>query len=252
MTAIPPINAADLAIFVIIAISGLLAFARGLVREVLSMGAWIGAAVVTYYGFPRARPLTRQFISSESGADLISGVSLFVLSLIILALIGHALASNVRGSALSSVDRSLGFLFGLLRGALLVCLAFLVMNWAYEPSDQPAELRQARTLPLVERGADILKSLVPQDLQPQEESLPSPPSVVRPLDPPDGGASNRSGGLEGAQQQQIERALRELVAPTPRADPTADDAAGGAAAPEDSGYSEVDRRGLDRLIQSNQ
>ena len=44
-------NALDLAIIAIIALSAIFAFARGFVREALSIIAWVGAAAITLYGF---------------------------------------------------------------------------------------------------------------------------------------------------------------------------------------------------------
>jgi len=68
-----PINATDILVFAILLISGLLAFFRGFVREVLSVGAWVGAAFATLYGFAHVRPYARDLIGIDMIADIIAG-----------------------------------------------------------------------------------------------------------------------------------------------------------------------------------
>ncbi|MBC7136294.1 MAG: CvpA family protein, partial [Oceanibaculum nanhaiense] len=151
-----PVNATDILVFAILLVSGLLAFFRGFVREVLSVGAWVGAAFSTLYGFQHVRPYARDLIGIDMVADIAAGVGLFIIALIILSVVSNMLAGLVKGSALNAVDRSLGFLFGLLRGAVLVCLAFLVLDWAVAEQERPNWITNAKTMPLVERGAGFI------------------------------------------------------------------------------------------------
>ena len=118
-----PFTFLDIAIGVVLLISGLLAFVRGFVHEVLAVGAWIGAIVVAVFGFPYHRPYARDLIPHELVADAAAGAAIFVVALVVLSLLTRALSDRVKDSALNALDRSLGFVFGLLRGAVLVCLA---------------------------------------------------------------------------------------------------------------------------------
>ena len=93
-----------------------------------------------------------------------ASVTIFIPTLIILALISHVLSGQVRDSALGAVDRSLGFLFGLFRGVIIVCLAYLLIAWILPKEEQPEWLRSARTIPLVEEGAGLLLQLAPEDI----------------------------------------------------------------------------------------
>src|SRR5262249_11316035 len=130
----------------------------------LSIGAWVAAVLATIYGFPHLREFARTYIKAQLLADAITGVTIFIVTLVVCAAISHALARNVRGSGFGALDRSLGFLFGLLRGAVLVCLAYLLMLWAVpKPEDRPDMLKQAKSLPLVAEGAGFLRDLLPQD-----------------------------------------------------------------------------------------
>ncbi len=157
-----PVTPGDIAVLVILILSALLAFARGFVREVLSIAAWIGAAAVTLLGLPLARDYARDHIESPLFADLAAGLTLFLVSLILLSVLAHYISQAVRGSAVNAVDRSLGFLFGLVRGAVLVCLAYLLLTWLMPPPEHPTWVREARALPLVVRGSDWLLDLVPE------------------------------------------------------------------------------------------
>ena len=52
----------DLVVLAVLAVSALLAFMRGLVREVLGIGAWVAAVVVAIEGLPFARPIVRRWL----------------------------------------------------------------------------------------------------------------------------------------------------------------------------------------------
>jgi membrane protein required for colicin V production len=230
-------NLADIIVFVALALSAAIAFARGFVREVLSIGAWVGAAAATIYGFPYAQPFARRYIEMTLFADLAAGVAIFVVVLVLLTVVSHLLAKTVRGSALGAVDRSLGLLFGLLRGAVLVCVAYMVVLWAVPEADRPAWLVEARTAPIIQKGADFLLSLLPES------------------------ALKRGGAAADQARDAVNQAigtgetLQDLSGQgaTPPAAPP-----GGEAAPDStgsqgrSGYNDAERKNLDQLFQGTQ
>jgi membrane protein required for colicin V production len=160
-----PITMMDIGIIAILLISGLLAFIRGFAKEMLSVGAWVGAALAALYAFPYVQPYARELISIPFAADAAAAVGVFIVTLIILSAITHWLAGHVRQSHFSSADRILGFLFGLVRGALVVCLLWLLYAWAVEPESRPKWVADSYSLPLIERGATLLASLVPEDMR---------------------------------------------------------------------------------------
>ena len=165
-------NTVDIIVIAVVALSALIAFLRGFVREVLTIGSWLGASLVTLYGFPLLQPKFEQWISSKLAADIVCGISLFIGSLIVFSIISHMLARFVRGSALTAVDRSLGLLFGLVRGAILVSLAYMLI-FALDPTI----LRGARTTPMMARGAEMLRDMAPKELAndlPADLHLPPP------------------------------------------------------------------------------
>lgn len=159
-----PINPADLAVFGIILVSALFAFVRGFIKEMLSVAAWLGAVFAAIYGLPYLEPLILEFISEPLIVTAIAASSIFVTTVVLLSLIGHLIAGRIKDSMLSALDRSLGFLFGVVRGGVLISLAFLVLTLV-RPDDQthPKVLREAKTAPFIEMGAEVLRRLVPMD-----------------------------------------------------------------------------------------
>jgi len=152
----------DIVIVAVLLLSGLLALMRGFVHEVLSFSAWIGAAVITIYAFPHVQGFTRGIIDIQILADLVSGFAVFLVSLVLLTLLAKLIAELVQGSRLSAIDRFLGLVFGLVRGAALVCLLWLIFAWLVPEPQRPDWIRQAATLQYVQKGALWLQQLLPR------------------------------------------------------------------------------------------
>jgi len=124
---------------------------------------------------------------------------------------------------MSSVDRLFGLLFGLVRGAVLVALGYIALAW-YLPPDKPRPpwVLEARTLPLLQAGANMLESLVPAKWREQVK------------------ATARTG--ETRTLNNADAAARALVSPKPSAKP----------AESEPGYRQQDRSDMDRLINQQQ
>ncbi len=161
----PPINLTDAAVVLVILISGLLAFFRGLVHEVLAVISWIGAALATIYGFPYARPYATELITVPLIADMVAGVGIFLVSLVALSVLTNLVSHRIRQSALGPLDRSLGLVFGFLRGAALIAVAWLAFNLVLPREDHPKWITEAKVRPLVERSAVLLVSILPERLR---------------------------------------------------------------------------------------
>mgnify|MGYP002628083054 FL=1 len=127
----------DAVVAVVIIVSAILAYSRGLVREVLAIAGWVAAGIVAFSLAPAAVPLVREIpvLSTFLGdscemAMLASFGVVFTGALILASLFSPFLASIVQRSALGGVDQGLGFLFGLIRGVVLVALVFVVYDRA--------------------------------------------------------------------------------------------------------------------------
>jgi membrane protein required for colicin V production len=219
------VNALDIAIIAVIALSALFAFARGFVREALSIVAWVGAALITLYGFNHTYGIVVRFVTTPLLADLIAGAGLFVVSLIVLTILTAYVARFVHSSALSPIDRTLGLIFGLARGVILVSLAYLVVDVSLPQNDQPGWIKEAKSERFLARGADILRNALPESLQVRSAAA----------------ADDAQRAFDRAQDaQRAMRALSNPAAPSP-ANP------GQAPAPS---YKPGERRDMDRLIEN--
>lgn len=163
----------DILVIGTLLISGAFAYARGFVHEVLSIAAWVGAVFATMYGTPVVKNFTLQIIEDPFIAALVTGIVLFVGALIILSVATRRISRGVKASALGALDRALGFLFGLLRGAIVVSLVWIGYEWFTPPEDQPEWVFESRTIPLVIEGANLLKALAPADAE-QDPNAPAP------------------------------------------------------------------------------
>ncbi len=155
-------NFVDIAVLVILLASAVFSLIRGFIHEVLAIAGWIAAPLAAFWGLPFVKPSVLRFISNETIAGVVAFVAIFVVVLIVCSIITHAISRQVQKSAISSVDRSLGFVFGVARGVFLVSLAFMVMNWLVPT--QPDIVASARTLPLMEFGERVIEAVVPEHL----------------------------------------------------------------------------------------
>jgi membrane protein required for colicin V production len=159
-----PFNPVDIAVVSIVLISGALAFWRGFLREILSIIAWVAAVILTLQLLPPLRPFARDYIAIDILADSVTAGVIFVISLVLISIVSGMIAGRVRSSGMNTLDRSLGVLFGLLRGAIVVSLAYLAIFLLYRDRELPEQIASARVTPVVHVGAKLLLYLVPDEL----------------------------------------------------------------------------------------
>ena len=147
----------DGVVALVIVLSAILAYSRGFVREAMAIAGWIGAAVLAFVFAESAQPLVKEipvvgdFLKDSCELSIIAGfAAVFAIGLILASLFTPLFSSVVQRSALGGLDQGLGFLFGVLRGILLVGVAFLVYDRAVA----------AKTVPMVDnsRSAKIFAS----------------------------------------------------------------------------------------------
>ena len=157
----------DLLVFAILGISALLGLSRGLVREALGLGSWLLAAYAAYQLGPNLQPALRQAFGNPDLADPFAYVLVFVAVLIVLSLVSNLVGRIVRVSALGGVDRMLGLLFGLGRGALLLVATYIPLGIMLPPDHWPAPVLHARTLPYIYKSAVWAADELPAQYRPR-------------------------------------------------------------------------------------
>jgi membrane protein required for colicin V production len=153
----------DIVILLVVAVSALLAFARGFVREALSMAAMFIAILAVLWGFPLMRTPVRGMIETGWIADAVTIGVIFILVYIAVRVATGRIHEWVHDSEpLGILDRTAGLLFGVARGFVLMAVAALVATSLAPPSMFPKALRDAKFYPIVMLTADALKHLAPQ------------------------------------------------------------------------------------------
>ncbi len=187
-----PITWLDFLLLGVMMISGLLAMIRGFMREILSITAWAAAAAATILLYNRLLPIAKANISNDMLATgaVIGGV--FLITLLLVSIITVRISDMILDSRIGALDRTLGFLFGLARGLIIVVVAFLFFSWLVPGNKQPDGVRNAKSRVVLENTGEWLQALLPQDM----DNYLSQWFKRRPKDgeqePPDGPPDRRS------------------------------------------------------------
>jgi len=147
----------------IMLISAVLAMIRGFTREVFSIASWVAAALVTYLYWEDLLPFVKEYIADKNLSLGATVAGLFFITLIIVSLITMRISDLILDSRAGPLDRTLGFIFGAVRGLVLVVIAVLFLNFFIAPDRQPVWIAEAKSKPWLDSiGADLLNRL-PED-----------------------------------------------------------------------------------------
>ena len=153
----------DLGLIAVVLISAFLAMLRGFTREVLAIASWGAAAVAAFYFHPLVVPYIKNIKAdlNENVARGLAAAAVFLVTLIIVSLITVKLSDAILDSKIGALDRSLGFVFGAVRGLLLCVIAFVFFNWLVPAQTQPEWVKTARMRPLLQATGDQLMAVLP-------------------------------------------------------------------------------------------
>lgn len=160
----------DGAVALIVLVSGVLAYSRGFVREALSILGWVVAAIAAFIFAPRALPLVKEipvlngFIGDSCELGIIAAFAIvFAVALVVVSIFTPLFSSVVRRSALGGLDMGLGFLFGVLRGLVLVAIALVVYD-RVALNEPIALIEDSRTAKIFANAQEKLNEAVPTSL----------------------------------------------------------------------------------------
>lgn len=220
----------DVIVIAVLLVSSVLAFLRGFTSEVLSILAWVVAALAALWLFPYGTPLFRDFIGTAWLASVASAVTIFVVTYFVVAALTSRWAGNLLDlfEQAEMMDRTLGLLFGMLRGLLIVTVAYLFFAWLVpSPSDQPDWIKNAKLRPLVEKSAATLFTLAPTDSALERSNRREPLIYKEPA--PTSGSTAAKPPAQPPTNSQSNSDADTRVAPS---------------------YNSSERRGLDRLFEN--
>lgn len=158
-----PFQWLDVILIVIMFISAFLAMLRGLTREMLSIMSWALAAIAALFAYPAYRDTVRQYIDPPMLADGVLIGTVFLVTLIIVSLITMRISDYILDSRVGALDRTLGFVFGLARGLILVVIAYELLSLIVPRETHPRWVTEARSLPVIEGTGRAIISLLPDN-----------------------------------------------------------------------------------------
>lgn len=166
----------DIIVGVIILISAAIAFLRGFIREVLTIAGVVGGVLAAIFLGPRLAPLFRGWFGVEEGkapeklfdmvpmdvaADATAYAVIFIIFVIAISVLSHFIASGVKAMGLGPVDRTLGVIFGVVRGFVLLGLFYLPFHLMMKEESKKELFAESRTHYLIEDVADVLTGMLP-------------------------------------------------------------------------------------------
>ncbi|MEO8896947.1 MAG: CvpA family protein [Rhizomicrobium sp.] len=227
-----PITFVDVLVLLVVVVSCAYAAWRGFMSEALGIFAWAAAAFATLYFGPWLIPLMRGVIATPWIASLAAYAGIFLVVVIPLSFIGHRFSETVKHSPIGPLDRGLGIAFGVVRGLVIVAVAYIAFTHFVPIKEHPAALKEARSLPLIQSSAEVLLSLAPDHAYADFATRP-----------PDRGAGHRD-------------ALGDLIRRNSEANEVSETSETGAhvqhkstaAKTDQKAYGAKDRRALDSLL----
>src|ERR1700743_427065 len=160
-----PITLLDIILIVIMLVSALLAMVRGFMREVLAITAWVLAAVATLYSYGKLLPLATSYFNSTVVATVAVVGGVFLLTLLVVSVLTIRISDMVLDSRVGALDRTLGFLFGLARGLIIIGVAYTFFDWLVPDRSKPDWVLHAKSKVVLSSTGDWLKAQLPENAE---------------------------------------------------------------------------------------
>ena len=155
----------DVILIAVIIISVLFALYRGLVRELLGIAAWILAGFAALYSYAPMQPIMNKIIENKTTAGIVGSCIVALLVLVIMTLINSWITKRLRQSALSGLDRILGFAFGIARAGLLAAICYLAASM-FMPEKKLNEMEEQNiSVPYIRTMAGWLEHVIPDNIK---------------------------------------------------------------------------------------
>ncbi|NCC21387.1 MAG: CvpA family protein [Alphaproteobacteria bacterium] len=227
----------DLVVIAALLVSALVAFLRGFIREVLTIIGVVGGFFAAVFGGPLLAKVVANWLAPDNegeseklfgaipydmAADAIAYSLIFIVVVIVLSVASHFIAKTASEIGLGPIDRTLGVIFGLLRGIILLGLLYMPVHLLVADETKKEWFEGSHTMFYLEWTAEALASFLPEDFD----------------------ARKTGEDAVGETREKLEK-LDLLGKDSDEAEKTQDSPEGG----ESVGYEEDQRQKLDRLIE---
>lgn len=168
----------DIAVIIILLGSAIIAFLRGFIREVLTIFGIVGGMIASYVGGPFFTPVTRGWFGIVEGeepqklfdlvpfpilADALAYGMVLVVFVVLLSIISHFLSEAAKKIGLGALDRTLGVVFGLARGILVLGLLYLPFFYLVDEDQKTEWFSDSKSQVYLEATSRWISSFIPED-----------------------------------------------------------------------------------------
>ncbi|KCZ93716.1 CvpA family protein [Hyphomonas johnsonii] len=171
------VTAFDAIAVAVIVISAIMAFARGFLRELATLGAFIGALTAAFYARKFLHDPLQALLpegSHELLADGILVVGAFIVVYVLVAWFGQRLSKNIQGAdGIGMFDHFAGLAFGVARGIIALVFFVVLLHLALDESRIPAFIQNAAVYPALSSVADYVNENATKVGQDARTALPS-------------------------------------------------------------------------------
>ena len=157
-------NLFDLLVILFILASAFFAFSRGFFQEIFSLFSWSGALLISYFYSKYLIDYVDKILNNPTLSNLITYLVIFIVSLFLLSFISKKISGLIKYSSVGMIDRSLGFLFRVIRGYILLCLIFFGYNFFFKEV-YPKWLEKSKLSYILMKGSIELISIFDKDNQ---------------------------------------------------------------------------------------
>lgn len=233
------LNNLDVIILIIIGISALIAYSRGLMKEVMSIVGWVLGCIVVIYLLPIINPFTMNYVKNGTFAGILTAVVILIAFLVCWVLFTAKVVGKVRTSKLSSLDRMLGLFFGIARACLLIILCYILIGWIVPADKQSPILQESKYYTLAGTFAEPIEQLIPEETL---EKIKNSSFLSNPSKEKEEETKKQEEKQEKAEQEELFEKLTQPKIQKKKTTPKVQE--------NFDGYNKNERANLDRLIEN--
>ena len=168
------LNIVDFVAIIVLVVSGGLATLRGMTREIMGLAGWPISIVAARLSAPYLEPLLTDLIRVEGISQALAWGIPFIVVVVLWFAFSSLVSPGLSKAGLGGLDRWLGFLFGLIRGFVIVLVIYASAVVAAEGEDNlPGLVTDAQITPALRESAHLMSGVLPPDMREQLiENLP--------------------------------------------------------------------------------
>jgi len=200
------LNLFDYLLLAITGFSMVLSLWRGFVREIISLIGLVAAFMIAGRASGMATELVQGFIPNATAASLAGFGLVFVSVMLLVALVGALIRKLVDIADLTASDRTLGMVFGLARGLLLIGLFFLIYTTYAKPD--AAWMKKSVLTPYAVQMGEMLGKAIPEGYPFSRQGSGKPASKAPTAKAP---AGNKAPDIPLPDKQAVESIIKKVM-----------------------------------------